>query len=169
MRHSSFACALTAVLALAALVGAACFRSIDVATALTITDVTSGYFDAGIVQSAEGEKNKLVPSISFRLKNVDQTPVSGVQVNAVFRRLGEAEEWGSSYVLGIGPEGLEPGQSTQPLVVRCPLGYTGLQPRAQMLQNHEFVDAKVQIFAKHGSANWVKLGEYVIVRQLLTH
>jgi hypothetical protein len=37
-----------------------------------------------------------------------------------------------------------------------------------MLQNKEFVDARVQIFGKHGSRNWVKIGEYTIDRQLLT-
>ena len=37
-----------------------------------------------------------------------------------------------------------------------------------MLQNKEFIDAKVDIFAKHGSGYWVKLGEFKIDRQLLT-
>ena len=39
-------------------------------------------------------------------------------------------------------------------------GYTGRQPRLQMLQNKEFVDAKVEIFGKHGSRYWQKLGEF---------
>ena len=38
----------------------------------------------------------------------------------------------------------------------------------QMLRNAEFVDARVDIFAKHGSHTWVKIGEYNIDRQLLT-
>jgi hypothetical protein len=37
-----------------------------------------------------------------------------------------------------------------------------------MLQNREFVDAKVDIFGKQGSRTWVKLGEFQIARQLLT-
>ncbi len=37
-----------------------------------------------------------------------------------------------------------------------------------MLQNKQFVDAKVEIFGKHGSRTWQKLGEYKIDRQLLT-
>ncbi len=142
---------------------------IDLPKAVQVADVTTGWYDAGIVKSAEGEKNKLVPSISFRLKNAATRNIASVQINAVFRRVKETEEWGSSYVRGIGPDGLDPGKETSALVLRCPLGYTGLQPRAQMLQNREFVDAKVQLFAKHGSANWVKLGDYQIVRQLLTH
>ncbi len=141
---------------------------IDLKKALQVVDVTTGWYDAGIIKSAEGDKNKLVPSISFRLKNATDRNVSSVQINTVFRRVNEAEEWGSSFVRGIGPDGLDPGKTTDALVLRCPLGYTGLQPRAQMLQNREFVDAKVQVFAKHGSANWTLLGEYQIARQLLT-
>ena len=52
--------------------------------------------------------------------------------------------------------------------LRSERGYTGDQSRLQMLQNKEFIDAKVEIFGKHGSRLWVKLGEFKIDRQLLT-
>jgi len=42
-----------------------CGPRVDLATALSVTDVFSGYYDFGIVNGL----NKLVPSISFRLKN----------------------------------------------------------------------------------------------------
>jgi hypothetical protein len=144
-----------------------CLPNIDLTKALSVRDVTTGWFDAGIVPGPEGEQNKLVPSISFVLANTGSIPVASVQINAVFKRVGEEDEWGSDWVKGIGPEGLNPGAATQPIVLRCPLGYTGLQPRAQMLQNKTFVDARVTVFGKYGSATWVKLGEYTIQRQLL--
>lgn len=143
---------------------ASCGSSADVGTALQVVDVTTGWFDAGIV---EGGKNKLVPSVSFRLTNVSGDPIAGVQITAVFRRANEAEEWGSAFVRAF-KEPLASKQASEPIVLRSPLGYTGTQPRAEMLQNREFVDATVQIFAKHGSAQWVKIGEYRIRRQLLT-
>jgi hypothetical protein len=37
-----------------------------------------------------------------------------------------------------------------------------------MLENRLFVDAKVEIFAKHGSRQWVKIAEYPIERRLIT-
>ena len=52
--------------------------------------------------------------------------------------------------------------------MRSTLGYTGTQPRMQMLQNKEFVDARVEIFLKQGSKVWAKLAEFPIDRQLLT-
>ena len=52
--------------------------------------------------------------------------------------------------------------------MRSTLGYTGDQPRMQMLQNKEFVDAKVEIYLKQGSKVLAKLAEYPIQRQLIT-
>ena len=37
-----------------------------------------------------------------------------------------------------------------------------------MLKNSQFVDAQVQVFAKHGGNQWTKLGEWRIERDLLT-
>ena len=149
-----------------ALVTACGSPAVDVTKSLAIVDVTTGWFDAGIV---EGGMNKLVPSISFRLKNVSNGQIASVQLMAPFRRVGENDEWGSSYVQVIGPEGLASGATTAPIVLRNALGYTGLQARTQMLQNHEFVDARVELFAKSGSQKWIKIAEYRIMRQLLTH
>jgi hypothetical protein len=140
-------------------------RNIEVEKALRITDVQTGWYDAGIVA---GQKNKLVPSISLRLENVTEDSVESVQINAIFRRVGEQEAWGEHYVMAIPREGLAPGAKTRPIVLRSNLGYTGTQSRLQMLQNREFVDARVEIYGKSGSRTWVKLGEQQIGRELLT-
>ncbi|RPJ70438.1 MAG: hypothetical protein EHM24_15540 [Acidobacteria bacterium] len=142
---------------------------LDVSTALRLTDVTTGWFDAGIIMDAEGQKNKLVPTISFRIKNVHTEPIKSVQLFAKFMQVGDDQEWGSPpYIRVIGPDGLAPGGSTEPIVLRSDRGYTGQQPRAQMLQNSNFVDARVELYAKYRANNFVKLGEQTIQRQLLT-
>lgn len=146
------------------LVVAGC-ESREVENDLMIVDVHAGWYDAGIV---EGGMNKLVPSVSLRLQNVSDREISSVQLNAIFRRVGEEQAWGEHFVRGIGPEGLVPGATTEPIVLRSTLGYTGAQARLQMLQNREFVDAKVEIYGKHGSRAWVKMAEYQVERQLLT-
>lgn len=147
-----------------ALLLSGCGRSIEVEKALRLADVHTGWYDAGVVEG----KNKLIPSISFKLTNISQAPVDSVQINAVFRRVGEETAWGEHFVRGIGPEGLAPGATGGMLVLRSNLGYTGTEPRLQMLQNRAFVDARVDIFGKHGSRDWAKLGEFRIDRQLLT-
>jgi hypothetical protein len=157
MRTRLMACVVIAVLL------AACGAR-EVEKDLSITDVHTGWYDVGIVDG----QNKLVPSISLKLQNVSQELISRVQINAVFRRMGEDKEWDAHFVRGIGPDGLAPGAKGSELVLRSERGYLGPQSRLQMLQNREFVDARVQIFAKHGSRTWVKLGEFTIDRQLLT-
>ena len=127
-------------------------------------DVKTGWFDAGV----EDGKNKLVPTVMLTLKNVSSEPVANVQLNAVIRRVGETEEWGGAFQKVIGTDGVPPGASTKPIVLRSTLGYTGVEPRAQMLKNRLFVDAQVQVFAKHGGNQWMKLGEWPIARELLT-
>jgi hypothetical protein len=131
---------------------------------LAITDVHTGWYDVGIVDGM----NKLVPSISLKLKNVSKEPIARVQINAVFRQVGDEKAWSAPFVRGIGPDELEPGATGQLLVLRGDRGYTGTETRLQMLQNSQFIDAKVQIFGKHGSRTCVKMGEYQIDRQLLT-
>jgi hypothetical protein len=127
-------------------------------------DVKTGWFDAGV----EDGKNKLVPTVTLTLKNVSNEQVANVQLNAVIRRVGETDEWGGAFQKVIGTDGIPPGGSTKPIVLRSNLGYTGTEPRAQMLKNSQFVDAQVQVFAKHGGAQWTKLGEWRIARDLLT-
>jgi len=99
-----------------------CGHNFDVEKVVKITDVHTGWYDAGIFEG----KNKL-----------DR-------------------------------QGIPPGETGGSLVLRSNLGYTGTESRLQMLQNKQFVDAKVEIFGKHGSRTWQKLGEFTIDRQLLT-
>ena len=144
---------------------AACNRGVDPTTVLEAQDIVTGWFDAGVV---EGHMNKLVPSISLKLRNKSDASVRSVQINAIFKRLGETEMWGEHYGWAVQREPLAAGASTRDLVLRSGLGYTGEQPRLQMLQNREFVDAKVEIFLRQGSRVWAKLAEFPISRQLLT-
>jgi hypothetical protein len=127
-------------------------------------EVRTGWFDAGV----ENGMNKLVPTVTLVLKNVSPEPVANVQLNAVIRRVGEADEWGGAFQKVVGTEAIPPGGTTKPIVLRSNLGYTGIEPRAQMLKNSQFVDAHVQVFAKHGGNQWTKLGEWQIAREMLT-
>jgi hypothetical protein len=153
------------LLALAALLCPGCGPTIDLKQSAHLVDVTTGWFDAGV---QEDGKNKLVPSVTFRIKNEGSATIGSTQLNLIFKRVVDTDEWTTSFVKGIGSDGLAPGVTTAPLIVRAQAGYTGTQPRMTMLQNAQFVDFKVEVFAKHGSATWVKLGEYPITRQLLT-
>jgi hypothetical protein len=152
------------VLALALLVAAsACGPSLDVAAALRVEKVSTGWADAGSTNGL----NKLVPTVSLTLTNVSAETLPLVQVNAVFRRAGEEGEWGARFAPAADPKGLPPGQTTRLLMLSSDLGYTGTDPREDMLRHSQFVDTDVDVFAKYGSAQWVKLGRYPVQRQLI--
>lgn len=147
------------------LVSLACGPTVDLTKGLEIIIVNSGWYDAGIVNG----QNKLVPEVSFTLKNLSDRKLVTLQVNAMFRRLNENEEWGNAFLTATGSTGLAPGATTPVLTARSQLGYTGSdQSRLEMLQNTHFVDAKVDLFAKYASIQWVKMGTYPIKRQLIT-
>ncbi len=152
-------------LVVAALLSISCGASEEAVASLEPLDVVTGWFDDGIIA---GGKNKLVPSVTLKLRNKTDQPIRSIQINAIFRRVGEQEMWGEYFGWAVPRTPLPAGAATNTLVMRSALGYTGEQPRMQMLQNKEFVDAKVEIYLKQGSKVWAKLAEYPIQRQLLT-
>jgi hypothetical protein len=152
------------VVLLAALATASCGPKVDLAKGLEVVDVSTGWWDAGVVNG----QNKLVPSVTFKFKNVSNQKLDVLQANVVFRRVTEDKEWGSSFVKITGTEGLAPGATSEIQNVRSQLGYTGSESRQQMLEDKEFVDAKIQVFAKYGSTQWQKVGEYTVPRTLIT-
>ena len=102
------------------------------------------------------------------VESLESLPCSPASI-IVFRRVGEEEEWGSTFVQVVGVEGLASHAETSTFVLRSDLGYTGEEPRLDMFENRYFVDVGVELFVKHGGAQWVMLSEFPIERQLLTH
>lgn len=143
---------------------AGCGSTVDVAKVIKVGNLTTGWFDAGVVDG----QNKLVPSASFTVTNTGTDTLSGLQVFSVFRFIGETEELGSALVVLRGKDALGPSATSKAITVRATWGFSGEQPRAQMLMHTQFKDARVEIFGKYGSTPFVKIGEAKVVRQLLT-
>ena len=68
------------LLAVALVASGGCGLGVDLEKALSVTDVTSGWYDFGLV----GGLNKMVPQVSFRLKNVAEKPITQVQLIVSF-------------------------------------------------------------------------------------
>jgi hypothetical protein len=158
-----------AALLLAAICAAAasCSRSVDVKQALEVVDASSGWYDAGIV----GGKNKIVPSVSFRLKKKSDADLAGVALNVVFRHpaapgTNTEEDWDEVFIQRAEFEGAD---QTNMLTVRTEKGYTGDPPQSRLdiLRNSQFRDVRARIFAKYSSSQWVEIGAVDVQRQLL--
>jgi len=153
------------LLFLAIVSSAACGPTVDLTKGLQVSIVNSGWYDLGIVNG----QNKLVPTVIFTLQNTSDQKLVTLQINALFRRVSENTEWGSGFITVAGSQGLAPGATSDQITIKSQLGYTGSeQSRMEMLQNTHFVDAKVELFGKYASTQWVRLGSYPITRQLLT-
>jgi hypothetical protein len=108
-----------------ALTSTACSRAVDIKQTFKIIDLQGGYFDAGVVNG----KNKLIPTVLFRIeKNIDEA-VRPVSVNVLFKKIvpdGE-EEWDDVFLQRV--EFTE-GNRTPALTVRPEAGVTGAEPRS---------------------------------------
>jgi len=142
----------------------ACGSEPDASQALKVTDIVTGWLDKGVVDG----QNKIVPTISLKVKNAADRPLSYLQVNAVFRIIDDTEELGSKVIWATEGQPLQPGGSLGPFNLSSDLGYSSPAPRTQMLQHALFKDAKVELFVKQGSRQWARLGEFRVDRQLFT-
>lgn len=147
--------------ALLAVAAAGCGKPVDLKQSVHVTDISSGWFDMGVVDG----KNKLVPSVTFRIVRDPGTKLSTLSLNVVFRLSGEQEDRDDVFVQAVDFQ----GDSTAPITVRSQYGYTGEQPRAEMLRHSEFRDMDARIFARQTSAQWVPLADVKVTRQLLAH
>lgn len=142
----------------------ACGPRVDLAAGVKVDVLATGWAEVEAVVN----QTKLVPVIAFKLKNVSDESLPVLQVNAVFHRGNEDDEWGNDFRTAAGSSGLPPGADTADLMLRSQRGYTGTQDAARILTNSRFVDARVELFGKYASTSWVKLGDYPIARTLVT-
>lgn len=150
---------------LALILSASCAPAPDLREVLEVTDVSSGWFDAGLV----GGMNKIVPTVTFRVRKREDVRLDRISLNVIFRHppaegADVEEEWDEVFIQGAR---FDEGQ-TQALVVRTDRGYTGEQARAELLGHSQFRDVRARIFARYGSAQWVELAVVDVERQLLT-
>ena len=154
------------LIALAA-AAASCNRSVDIKDAIEVVDASGGWHDAGIVEG----KNKIVPSVTFRLKRKGGADVDGVALNVVFRHPAAAgsnleEDWDEVFIQRADFRGAD---QTDPLTVRTEKGYTGDPPQSRLdiLRHSQFRDVRARIYAKYSSSQWVEIGSVDVERQLL--
>ncbi|HEX5214773.1 MAG TPA: hypothetical protein VFV98_04890 [Vicinamibacterales bacterium] len=135
----------------------------DVLKTVAVTDALGGWYDFGVTPQG----NKLVPSITFKLKNTGTRSIGNVQVMVSFWLAGDDGETDSTQVRGIG-DSLAPGAATEPIQVNAAWGFTIAAPRAEAFTNSRFRDATAKIFGKRGG-KIVPLGEFKLERRIVPH
>jgi hypothetical protein len=150
-----------------------CSAPVDLKQVLHIEDISGGFRDGGIVDG----RNKVVPTISFRLRKSTDRSLSPLSLNLAFKKLPPKgatlapgapaeEEWDEAFSANVPFDGNQTGL----LTFKINAGFTGDPPqsRADILKNTHFQDVRVHIFAKHSSSQWTEIGQFDIPRQLIT-
>jgi hypothetical protein len=151
------------VLLCAALAASSCGH-VDLKATLDVTDMQTGYYDAGNIEG----KVHLVPSLTFRLHNKSGQSVNAVQLTISFWRTGDDGEYDSIEVRGIGSTDLAAGASTDPIVARANHGYNLEGARADFFSHSLFRDVTAKVFALRGG-DIVPMGEFKLDRRIITH
>lgn len=150
------------------LAGAACTPKVDLKAAVEIAEASGGWYDAGIKDG----KNKIVPSVSFRLRKKQDVELDAISLNVVFRHppaqgSNDEEDWDEVFVQSAA---FSEGNQTPLLTVRPETGYTGDPPqtRLELLKHGRFRDVRARVYAKYASTQWADLGTIEIPRKLIT-
>lgn len=119
------------------------------------------------VVAASDHRVNVVPAARVRVVNLSQGPVTGVQVNAVFRRVADGIEWGNHWQPVSRGTGLAPGATSESVLVTSETGHVSTSPVRATLRHPSFVDATLEVYGRYGAQAWAKLGDYRVPRQVV--
>ena len=135
----------------------------NLATDLKLVPTVSGYYDDGVQPD---KQNRLLPSLTFELRNVGTLPINNVDLVVAFWEVGADGENDSKQIRGLSGTALEPGKASEPITVRASVGYKYPGPRAEFFVNARWKGFIVKVFAKRGGKT-AKLGEFPVDARLL--
>jgi hypothetical protein len=161
MRLIKLSLALAAV-SLALVASPACGPEVDLAKSAQIVDVTSGYYDMGIVNG----KSKIVPQAIVHVKNVGDRALPGFQISSSYWAAGDDGMKDELIVQHLVAKDLAPGATSEAILLRAKQGFTLDVSRAEAFGNTYFKDFTIRVFGKIGG-RIAKLGEVTVERKIL--
>jgi hypothetical protein len=106
---------------------------------------------------------KLVPSISFRIKNTSDKPLKYVYFNANFKVRDDISNLGDGFLEAIGRQSLMPGETSQPILLKSNYGFDGTN--LEHFKTSAFFKSKVvdvKLFAKSQGSQYIPIGEWEV-------
>lgn len=107
----------------------------------------------------------LVPSISFRVKNLTDKPLKYVNFNANFRFLDDYENLGDSFLAGIRGVPVHPGEISDIIFLKSNYGVEG-KSLTSFENNSRWKLVRVKLFAQSKGSQFIDLGEWDISRKI---
>jgi hypothetical protein len=107
----------------------------------------------------------IVPQISFRIKNISDTPLTYVNFNAVFKFKGDLNNFGDAFLAAIRREAVPPGELSEVIVLKSNFGVEG-KNLENIRDNPEWKPTEVKLFAISRGSQPVLLGLYDVSRDI---
>lgn len=110
-------------------------------------------------------KLKLVPAISFRVKNITDRPLRYVYFNAIFKEKGEAQNMGDDLYSAFGRKPLKPGEVSDEIFMKSNFGVEG-NNLSHFKNNPAWKPVSVKLFIKLKGSRYALLGEWDVSREI---
>ncbi len=110
-------------------------------------------------------KLTIVPTISFRVKNLSEKPLKFVYFNAIFRLKDEQEISGDAFLAAIRNVPVEPGEKSDTIFLKSNYGVKG-KSLASFEDNPFWKTVMVKLFVKFKGSNYIPFGEWEISRKI---
>lgn len=107
----------------------------------------------------------IVPEVAFRVKNLGAKPLSYVNFSAMFNFKGDPENFGDAFKAAIRSNGVPPGETSEPIVLRSNFGVDGKTLQG-IQENPNWKQAEFRLFAQSGGSTPVLLGTYDVARAI---
>ena len=107
----------------------------------------------------------LVPTISFRVKNLSDKPLTYVNFNAIFKFKDDALNLGDNFLAAIRGTPVPPGELSPTITLKSNFGSEG-RSLATFQKNPQWRQVEVKIFAQTHGSRLVPLGEWDVSREI---
>jgi hypothetical protein len=107
----------------------------------------------------------IVPEVSFRVKNLGAKPLTYVNFSAMFNFKGDPENFGDAFKSAIRGNGVPPGETSEPIVLRSNFGVDGKTVKG-IQENPNWKQAEFRLFAQSGGSTPVPIGTYDVSREI---
>jgi hypothetical protein len=107
----------------------------------------------------------LVPTISFRVRNISAKPINYLNFNAIFKSRDELENMGDNFLAAIRKEPIPPGGTSDVITLKSNYGVEG-KSLAQFKDNPQWKPVICRLFVQSKGSVHVLLGEYEISREI---
>lgn len=148
------------------IVSAACVKSISpekLKASIEIIDVSSKW--VAKTYQPWPPKLILVPTISFRVKNIGAEPLNYLNFNAIFKFQDEQENLGDNFLAAIRKEPVNPGEASPVITLKSNFGVEG-KSLASFKDNPQWKPVICKLFVQSKGSPHILLGEYPISREI---